>query len=147
MIQGGGIRDWEPVLIQLLFRIAFLSQLIQLSQYRWSEHVLDINPARTFGIQEKEELFQSASDIHLLEVLVDALEVVKGGNQFRDVFLEVVLGEVAVSSRVVKADVNTGLEQIVFTHYGVEEGLHVDTAVLVTVKLQESWGAEKVTEF
>lgn len=64
--------------------------------------------------------------------------MVKGGNQFRDVFLEVVLGEVAVSSRVVKADVNTGLEQIVFTHYGVEEGLHVDTAVLVTVKLQES---------
>ena len=32
---------------------------------------------------------------------------------------------------------DAGLEQVVFAHDRVEEGLHVDTAVLVTVELEE----------
>jgi hypothetical protein len=63
--------------------------------------------------------------------------VVKGGDKFGDVLLEVVFSEVAVSCRVVKADVDSGLEQVVFAHDRVEEGLHVDTAVLVAVELEE----------
>lgn len=38
------------------------------------------------------------------------------------------------------------LEQVVFTHDRVEERLHVNPTVLISVEFQESRGAEEVTE-
>ena len=43
--------------------------------------------------------------------------MVKGRDQLGNVFFEVVLSEITVSSGVIKADVDTGLEQVILSHY------------------------------
>lgn len=41
---------------------------------------------------------------------------------------------------------DSSLEEVVLSDDRVEEGLHVDSTVLVAVELQESWGAEEVSK-
>lgn len=38
------------------------------------------------------------------------------------------------------------LEEVVFTDYRVEKGLHVDTTVLISVKFEECRGTEEMSE-
>lgn len=72
--------------------------------------------------------------------------MVKGRDQLRNVLFEVFFSEVTVASRVVETDVDSGLEEVVLAHDGVEKGLHVNPTVLVPVKLEESRCAEEVSE-
>jgi hypothetical protein len=117
MIQSCGIGHREPVLIELLFGVPLLPQFIQLCQNGRRQHILNVDSTRALGVQEEKELLQRTGDIHLFKVLVDALEMVKGRDQLGNVFFEVVLSEITVSSGVIKADVDTGLEQVILSHY------------------------------
>jgi hypothetical protein len=60
--------------------------------------------------------------------------------------LQVGFSEVAVACGVVETDVDAGLEEVVFADDGVEEALHVDASVLVSVELEEGGGAEEMSE-
>lgn len=145
-MQSSRVLNGEPVLAEILLRITFLPQFVELGEYGGSEHVFDVDPPCAFGVEEEEKLTDSCQDVLFLESLVHALKMHKGGNQFRDVLLEVSLSEVAIAGSVVETDVNTGLEEVVLAHDGVEERLHVDAAVLVAVELEESGCTEEVPE-
>ena len=67
-------------------------------------------------------------------------------NQFRNVLPQVGFREIAVPASVIQADMNSGLEKVVLTHDRVEKRLHIYPPVLVSIKLQECRGTEKMPE-
>ena len=60
------------------------------------------------------------------------------GNQFRNIFPQVCLCEIAVSTGVIQTDMNSGLEEIILTYNRMEKRLHIDSPVLIPVEFQES---------
>lgn len=68
----------------------------------------------------------------------------EGGYQLSDIFFQIIFSQIPVSISVVETDMDSCLEQIIFTDDGVEKWLHIDSAVLVPVEFQKSWCAEEV---
>lgn len=145
-MKGCGILNGEPILAEIFFRVSFLPQFIKLSKDSGSKHVFDVNPASPFWVEEKEEFTSGSHDILFLEALIHVLEMDEGGNQLGNVLTEVIFSQVAITSSVVKTDVDTCLEEIVLSDYRMEKGLHVDTTVLIPVELEESRGTEEVSK-
>lgn len=54
------------------------------------------------------------------------------------------MGLCDIPNRIVERDLNPRLEQVHLAHDGVEESHDVDSAVLISVELQEGRSAEKV---
>ena len=70
----------------------------------------------------------------------------ESGNQFRDVLSQICLSQVTISGCIVQTDVDSCLKEVILPDDRVEEGLHVDATVLISVELQEGRGAEEVPE-
>lgn len=137
IVESSGELDGEPILPKILFGVSFLSEFVKFSKDGGSKHVLDVNPPSPFGVKEEEKLPGGCKDVLILEPFVHVLEVHKGRDEFRDVLTEVGLSQVAISRSIVQTYMDSRLEEVVFSDDGVEEGLHVDSAVLVTVELKE----------
>lgn len=70
----------------------------------------------------------------------------ESGNQLSNVLFQIILSQVAISISIIQTDMNSGLEEIVFPDNGVEKWLHVDTAILISIELQECWGTKEMPE-
>ena len=123
---------------QILLGIPLLPEFVEFSEDGGCEHVLDVNSSGSLGVEEEEELPDGSHDVFIFEVIVHVFEVNKGRDELADVLIEVGLSQIAISSSIVQTDVNSGLEKVVLSDDGVEEGLHVDSAVLISVKFKES---------
>ena len=72
--------------------------------------------------------------------------MVKSWNEFRNVLFEIVFGEVTISCSIIQTDMNSGLEKVVLSDDGVEERLHVDSTVLISIEFEESGCTEEMSE-
>ncbi len=130
----------EPVGGGFFLLMLFLAQFVEFCQNGTGEHVLDVDAAGAFGVEEEEELADGGDDVEGVEVFLQVFQLHEGGDEFEDVVLEVLLAEVAISDGVVERDLDTGLEQVHLAHDAVEEGQDVDAAVLVSVEFDERAG-------
>lgn len=123
-----------------------MPEFIKLSEYGRSQHVFDVDSSGPFGIQKEKELLKCTDNVGVFEFLVYTFQVVEGRDQLGHIFLQVLLGEVPVPCSIVQTDVDPRLEEVVLPHDRVEEGLHVDPAILVPVELEERRGTEEMPE-
>ena len=70
----------------------------------------------------------------------------EGRDEFGDIFVEIGFGEVAVAGGIIETDMDSGLEEIVFSNDRVEERLHIDASVFVSIELEEGGGGKEVSE-
>jgi len=73
--------------------------------------------------------------------------MIECGNQLGNVFLEVFFSQVTIPCSIIQRNMDSSLEKIVLSYDGVEERLHVDSAVFISIEFQESRCTEKVSEF
>ena len=78
-----------------------MSQLVEFCEDGRGEHILDVDSAGPLGVEEEEKLPDGGHYVLLLEVFIHVFEVYEGGNQFRNVFLEVGLSKIPVASCVI----------------------------------------------
>lgn len=122
-----------PILIDILL-ISFMSQLVKLSKNRWSQHILNIDSSCTLRIKEESEFLDGTYDILLFELFLYVFQVRESWNQFGNIFFQVSFGQIAIAVCIVQTDMNSSLEQIIFAHDRVEEWLHINSAILISIK-------------
>lgn len=133
VVQTLGVGNRKPVLVDVLL-VSLLPQFVELGQNGGSQHVLDVDPPSSLGVQEEGELLDGPHDVLLFEVLLHVLQVGEGGDEFRNVLLQVAFSQVAVSICVIQTYVDPRLEQVVLPHDRMEKGLHIDSPILITIE-------------
>ena len=106
-----------------------------------------MNFAGALRIKEEKELPDARDHIEGVEWLCQLLKLWEGGHELKDVVLKVFLFEVAIATRVVQWNLDARLEQINLTHDVVEERYDLDSAELITLKLQEGRRGEELAAF
>lgn len=122
-----------PILVDI-FLISFMSQLVKLSKNRRSQHILNIDSSCSFRIKEESEFLDGTYDILLFELFLYVFQVRESWNQFGNIFFQVSFGQIAIAVCIVQADMNSSLEQIIFAYDRVEEWLHINSAILISIK-------------
>lgn len=115
-----------------------MPELIKFSKDGRCEHIFYIDPSGPLRVQEECELLDRPNDVLLFEVLLDVFKMREGRDQLRDIFFKVAFSQVAISICVVQADVDSCLEEVVLADNRVEERLHVNSAIFVSIEFQES---------
>lgn len=133
VVQTLGVGNRKPVLVDVLL-LSLLPQFVEFGQNGGSQHVLDVDPPSSLGVQEEGELLDGPHDVLLFEVLLHVLQVGEGGDEFRNVLLQVAFSQVAVSICVIQTYVDPRLEQVVLPHDRMEKGLHIDSPILITIE-------------
>lgn len=122
-----------PILVDI-FLISFMSQLVKLSKNRRSQHILNIDSSCSFRIKEESEFLDGTDNIFFFELFLYVFQVRESWNQFGNIFFQVSFGQIAIAVCIVQADMNSSLEQIIFAYDRVEEWLHINSAILISIK-------------
>lgn len=136
--------DGKPVAKSILHVELLLSKFVKLSQDGRSKHVFDLNFAGSFGIKEEKEFPDSCNNVKGIEGVLEVVQLREGGHQFKNVVFKILLFKVAVTAAVVQRYLNPCLKQINFPDDIVEKRDYFDSAVLVSLELEEGAGGEEL---
>ncbi len=113
----------------------------------WDDYIFNVDSSCSFWIKEKEEISDCINCVCFFVILVYVSKVNKWRDQVIDILVKITVGKIAISRSIIYAHMNSYLVKFILCENKVEEWLHINATILISIKLQKCRSTKEMPEF